>query len=157
MNKKIPIVVGITILFLVVGIQPVIATVEPEKQPDDVDGLIAQIDTIVNEILQKYGHNPMIRGLCNVILDLIWFPGKIVICVLLYVVTMFIAQLWVWAWQVFDLPIADYLLYLAASIFILLIVIDCIPFPYKISNPIFTILETKDITNQLDGCPCLQE
>jgi len=148
--------VAVILLFIGVGIQPAIATPHPQGLAD-VDGLFAQIETVVNEIFQIYGHNPMINSYCNMILNIIWFPGKIVICILLYIVTMFIAQLWIWAWQVFDLPIADDLFNLAALVFILLIAIDCIPFPYKISNPIFSLLETKDITNQLDGCPCLQE
>ena len=157
MHNKALIVIGITILFLGVGVQPALATVQTEKQLDDVDGLVAQLSFVIDEILQKYGHNPMINSFCNMILNIIWFPGKIVICILLYIVTMFIAQLWIWAWQVFDLPIADVLFNLAVLVFILLIAIDCIPFPYKISNPIFSLLETKDIINQLDGCPCLQE
>ena len=79
-------VIGITILFLGLVIQPSIATVQPEKidvEPDvdDVEGLVAQLRVAVNEILQDYGHISVIRALCIMILDSTWFLGKIIICV----------------------------------------------------------------------------
>ena len=68
-------VIGILVLFLGIAIAPCIATVQPENidvEPnvDDIDGLVAQLRVVINEILQKYGYNPMAAYLCNYILGI---------------------------------------------------------------------------------------
>ena len=107
------------------------------EQPD-VEGVVAQLLVVINEILQKYGHNPMVRSLFNLILDLIWYPGKIIICVFLYIIFSFIGALWVYAWQVFGLS-GQNLLGIATSIFVTFIAFGCIAFPYwpyKLLKPV---------------------
>ena len=61
-------VVGVIVLFIGVGIQPAIAKV----QPDIIDFKLNDLDkeelTVeVNEILQKYGHIPMVSYFCDIL------------------------------------------------------------------------------------------
>ena len=89
MHKNILTVVGITILFLGLAIQPSIA-VQPEKidvEPnvDDVEGLVAELRIVINEILQEYRYNPMVSYLCNYILGILHSPIERLYCYLLLI------------------------------------------------------------------------
>jgi len=129
------------------------------EQPNDVDGLVVQIRTVVNDILVKYGHIPLVRSLCNMINNILsWYPGNILYCILLFILAV---------------PLASLLLIIGwwyRNLFYLVILIlhefdsNCPPktpffFDWSSSfQSIYTMLETKDnLTNTFDGCPCLQE
>ena len=122
MNNKILTVVGITILFLGLSIQPSIATVQPKGEivvEPDVEGLVAQLRVVINKILQTYGHNPIIRSLCNMILDLTWFPGKNIICGTLLFLSLLILSLCVNLALFFNTDMPPYLSYFALFLFII--------------------------------------
>jgi len=125
------------------------------KDEPDVEGLVAQITDVIDEILQKYGHNSMVRSLFNLILDLIWYPGKIIICVFLYIIFSFIGALWVYAWQVFNLS-GKLLEVLMIHVFGLFIIAGCIPWPYKSLKSITNLKDIGDIINLVNDCPCLK-
>ena len=83
MHKNITIIVGITILFLGVGIQPAIA------QPDIIDFKPENIDkeeltAKIDEIMEKYGHIPMVSYYSS----LIGFMGLFGLYVLLHFVAI---------------------------------------------------------------------
>ncbi len=160
--------VGITVLFLGLAIQPSIATVQPEKlvvEPnvDDIDGLVAQLRVAVNDILQKYGHNPIIRSLCNMILDLTWFPGKIIICNLIKILAIGILYT-MGICIVFNLSVYFILILaiFAEALSMVSIGLQCPPifpvndYPLPLKS-IFALSETHDITNLAECCPCLQK
>ena len=135
------------------------------EQPNDVEGLVAQIRVVIDEILQRYGDIPMVRSLCNLIIKLDWFPGIIVSCIFLWMI--FISSMVI-------LGKIDNILY-GLNINISLLRIFLVPFLILASilnnncppsTPIFwdwsfkslyTLSETKDSINTFDGCPCLQE
>ena len=121
------------------------------EQPNDVEGLVAQIRTVIDEILQRYGHIPMVRSLCNVILNTLGLLGDLTICIII-IITALLTMPFIWY------------SYFIHSLFILcLLVVDdyCPPYNNLISKlsfqSIYTMLETKDNINTFDGCPCLQE
>jgi hypothetical protein len=161
--KKI-LTLGIILLFLGVTVNPAIATVEPDvdiTDKSDVDELVVQIQNVVNEIQEKYGHIPTVRGLCNVILNTLDSVGYMIICI--FLILLFIL--------VFILYGVSYYLRLEVlrqnlSIIVLIIslTIDdyCSPNNKFISKPsfqsIYTMLETKsNPAYPFDDCPCLQE
>ena len=125
----------------------------------DIDGLVVQIRTAVDEILQKYGHIPMVRSQCDVILNTLdWFPGNIVFCIFLILIILSLEILF---FLLLRLDIASYTLWVILLILFSYSSSYCNPlnsFNINLSHqPIFTLSETNDSTNQLDGCPCLQE
>jgi hypothetical protein len=130
--------------------------IDAESNVDDIKGLVAQLRDAINQILLKYGHIPMVRSLCNMILDLTWYPGKIIICGTLYIIFSFIVALWVYAWQVFGFD-GNSLFTLAMYVFALLLIADCIPWPYKSLKPLSTLTGKNYISELASQCPCLQE
>lgn len=54
----------------------------------DIEGLVIQLRIVINEILKKYGHNPMINNLCSLILNALGKVGKILFCILIIIITM---------------------------------------------------------------------
>jgi len=52
-----------------------------EKQ--DIDNLVNQIRVVIDEILQKYGHNPVVKIYCNLILNTLGLFGQILLCIFL--------------------------------------------------------------------------
>ncbi len=126
----------------------------------DIDGLVVQIRTAVDEILQKYGHIPMVRSQCDVILNTLdWFPGNIVFCIILFILLIPLALLAMYFlgtgndyyWQLFG-----------ALSFAVAWTLDsnCPPGTPFFNWPfqtIYTMLETKFNINTFDDCPCLQE
>ena len=146
--------ISVILLFLGVTVNPAIATVEPEKQPDDVEGLVAQIKDVVNEIQAKYGHIPMVRGLCNMIHSALGLVGNFLICTLLMLILVPCALLMMFFGLVLRM---EYVGYIFANICLYIIVLSgdyCTPYNIQISeipfNSLYTLSETKD-------CPCLEE
>jgi len=127
---------------------------------DDVEGLIAKIRTVVNEVLEKYGHIPTVRGLCNVILNTLDSAGDMIICIFLIMlfIPVFILHT-VFLLLGFE-NLRQYMAMFTVGIGLLTYVF-CPPYNEFISIPsfkfIYTMLETKDNINTFDGCPCLQE
>ena len=164
MNKNILLTVGITFLFLGLAVQPSVATVQPkqidvEPNVDDVEELVVQLRVAVNEILHKYGYNPMVAYLCNYILGILDDFIFGVVCILLIFIIMPVAALtillrWIfgeilnplltlsfslaWTW---DTTCADFFNSLSIQ-------------PYR---TISTLTETNDISNLENDCPCLQQ
>lgn len=129
------------------------------EQPD-IDGLVAQIRTVVNEILQKYGHIPMVRSLCNVILNSLDLVGRIIFCI--FLIILYIPLLWLCGFIVSTFgvipPYIGFLWLLIAMIYD-----DYCPPSTPLNNllspfqSLYTLSVTKDITNLAKNCPCLQE
>jgi len=63
----------------------------PEKP--DIEGLVAQIRVVIDKILQKYGHIPIINNVCSVILKLLELIGKIIFCITLLIIEIPLAIL----------------------------------------------------------------
>jgi hypothetical protein len=128
--------------------------------PNDVEGLVAQIRTVVDEILQRYGHIPIIAKQCGIILNLLELVGYMIICIFLIMlfIPVFILH------TVFLLLRLEYLRQYMAMFTVgigLLTYVFCPPYNEFISKlpfqSIYTMLETKDNINTFDGCPCLQD
>lgn len=158
MKWNILLALGITFLFLGVTVNPAIAKVEQEKQSDDVEGLVAQIRNVVNEIQEKYGHMPTVRGLCNVIqsaLDLT--IGRIIYCIILTILTIPFGILFIF----FSLVLGLYNIGMLMGAITLHLIDEYDRECTRYFNPslksLYTLSETRDITNLIDNCPCLQE
>ena len=126
------------------------------EQPDDVEGLVAQIRTVIDEILQRYGHIPMVSSLCNVIQNALGLIVLWVICWVIFIICLlFIPVVWL-----FILLGLDYIWQnIMWTILGVAMILDS-ECPDIFSPPIkslYTMLETKDNINTFDGCPCLQE
>ena len=121
----------------------------------DAEGLVAQIRTVIIEVLQKYGHIPNVRNPCNAILNKLDSIGLILFCISILVVELPIIILFI----IFEtLGITKIWYPLGQILFILFHIFDSncnelIP-PFK---SIYSLSETKDINNLANDCPCLQE
>lgn len=67
--------------------------------PDDVDDFVAQIRIVVNEILEKYGYIPMVKSLCNMVLNTLDLFGNIIICIFLYILYIPVKSLYYLLWS----------------------------------------------------------
>ncbi|UCF49087.1 MAG: hypothetical protein JSU91_04875 [Thermoplasmatales archaeon] len=68
------------------------------EQPNDVEGLVAQLRVVIDEILEKYGHIPMVSSLCDVIIKLDWFPGFIVYLIIFYITQFIVFIFYKFVW-----------------------------------------------------------
>ena len=140
--------------FTVVAQENTVSNNLPE-QPNDVEGLVAQIKTVIDEILQRYGHIPIVRSLCNVIFNILDSFGLVLFCLFLEII--------LWPLVIIDTilfgVIGELPYYLTLMCFLIAWIIDTeCPDPFKQSfQSIYTMLETKDNINTFDCCPCLQE
>ena len=125
----------------------------------DIDGLVTQIRTVVDEILQKYSHIPIISSLCNIILNTLSLIGNVIICIFLIMLAIPIFILYgVFKYLRLDILLVRITL---AAVFIGMVIYDyCSPFNKFISKlpfqSLYTLSEPRDITNLARGCPCLQ-
>ena len=131
----------------------------PEKP--DIEGLVAQIRVVIDKILQKYGHIPIINNVCSVILKLLELIGKIIFCITLLIIEIPLAILFL-IFEVLGI-------YNICELFLGLLILTASTFDSNCppSTPLnnlllpfqslYTLLETKDITNLAKDCPCLQE
>ena len=135
------------------------------EQPDDVEGLVAQIRVVIDEILQKYGHIPIISSLFNVILNLSITISQIIYCIFLRM-SLRLSLILFGICFVLGIFIPGFHEVGAGIWLILLIVVSeldlyCSPyFPSNLNLPIksiYTLLETNDMTNLSKDCPCLEE
>jgi len=93
-------VMVVILLFVGVTVQPVIATVQPEKiivEPnvDDIEGLVAQLRIAINEKLEKYESIPKVANIWEIILRLLDLIGKITKqfwTIVSYIVALYIAS-----------------------------------------------------------------
>jgi len=142
------------------------------SEQTDVEKLVFQIRTTVNEILQNYGHIPVVKGLCKMILNLIWYPGKMLKCTSFIIYIQFIGIILCLAfvseaffelcfYQLWALQIYFAILYIESGCFPigLFIFLGWVPdeWPWGLYKSIYIMLETKDITNLAIDCTCLQE
>ena len=51
------------------------------EQPNDVEGLVAQIRVVIDEISEKYSHIPIITKQCGIILNLLELFRNMTICI----------------------------------------------------------------------------
>ena len=130
------------------------------EQPKDVEGLIVQIRTVVDEILQRYGHIPMVRSLCNIILKTMDSFNLLLFCIFIVVITIPVFIIVFFVWSTFGIipPTLGPILFLLAMI----LDSEC-PQSNTLNNllpsfkSLYPMLETNDNINTFDGCPCLQE
>ena len=128
-----------------------------------IEGLVAQIRTVVNEILQKYGHIPKISNLFNLILNLLELIGKIMYCIVIAIIVIPIVTLYSILEYSTGVFYGIYML-LGLIGFVLLTIFskNCIPstpfdnlfLPFK---SIYKLSERNDITKSINDCPCLQD
>ena len=134
------------------------------EQPG-IDELVAQLCIVIDDILEKYGHIPMVSNLCNAILSLSNIIGKIIYCIVFGIV---IFLLLAFAKLMILIGLGDTMFCKALLLFTIALTIgfsdEClpdIPFPKLFLNlslnQIYTLSQTKDITNLAKDCPCLQE
>ena len=124
----------------------------------DIDGLVAQIRVVINEILQKYGHIPIVNNLLQSIISLLLLFARITLCIFLIIIGIPIVILF---FILFFLGMSpDYLLFYVTLIFSTLddFCLTYRPFISKLQlQSIVTQLETDNITYSAKNCPCLQE
>ncbi|MBW2966677.1 hypothetical protein KY342_06255 [Candidatus Woesearchaeota archaeon] len=127
----------------------------------NIDGLVAQIRVVIDEIMEKYRHIPMVSNLCNVILNIIGLFGLIILCIFFISIAILLGLVVViLIYSNFD----EAAYYIAAFVLIILLELNkyCNPFypPFNLklaSKSISTLKDIDDITNLAKGCPCLQE
>jgi len=169
MRIKNGLVMVVILLFIGVTVQPAIATVQPkeidvEPNVDDIEGLVTQLRIVINEILQDYGHIPIIRNLCNKIVDVLDSFGLILYCIFLIVLMIPVGIIFVILYFL-GLRGTYILLYVGSIILWLsvefdkncLLLISSNLFIKSLSN-IFSI-DTSDssILTELENCPCMQQ
>jgi hypothetical protein len=161
MKKVIPIAFAIASLILIAPITGIASEnkVSDNLPEQDIDELVVQIQNVIDEVLEKYGHIPMVRGLCNVIINSLDSIYWLLFCVFLVIITIPIFLIVTIIWT-----ITEALPQILGSLLFLLVIIfgeDCSP-STSLNNllspfqSIFTISETNDISDFSD-CPCLQE
>ena len=124
------------------------------EQPD-IDGLVAQIRTVANEILEKYGHIPIISSLCNMILNSLNLIVLWVICWVIYIICFLFIPI-IWFCFLMGLYIGQTILWYILAV-AMIIDSEC---PDLFSPPIksiYTMLNVDDNTQSFDDCACLQE
>ena len=127
------------------------------KEQPDVEELLTQIRVVIDEILEKYRHIPIIGNLCNMVLNSLGLLGNIIICILLIIIAIPIGLV---AVILAILGFDNIALNLAALVFIIIDISGdyCTPYNSFISKlplkSISTLIEINNIS-ELD-CPCLQ-
>jgi len=136
------------------------------QEEPNIDRLVAQIRTVVDEVLQRYGHIQIVKGICsgilrfldNSVFKTIW---RIFCTLLFYFVAIPLGMLVMII--LFILKPYDYSYMITFLTFLIFISWAAICSDYSITKSIlpfqsiYTMLETKDNINTFDGCPCLQE
>jgi hypothetical protein len=126
----------------------------------DKEELVVQIRTVVEEVLQKYGHIPMIRNIANRIFSLLDMNNLILYCIFLLMIALPLLLIVVIIFIITEnLPP-----YLGGLLFVTVAIYDreCSP-PTSLINlitplkTIFTLTKITDTINLLKDCPCLQE
>ena len=123
-----------------------------------IDSLVAQIRTVIDVISQKYSHIPMVRSLSNAIINLLGLIGLWILCTIIFIIAILLGLIVV---ILIFFNFDDVANYIAAFVFAILWELDSncpdiwdfIP-PFK---SLYHLSETKDITNLVKDCPCLQE
>ena len=128
------------------------------EQPG-IDGLVYQLRVVIDEILEKYGHIPMVRALCNVILNSLGLIGLILYCIIFFIIAILLGLVFL----IFAIMGLYYVPSLIAQI-VFIILMDLI---YYCNEPIINLkipiislyktLETNKIIKLIKDCPCLYE
>ena len=128
------------------------------QEEPDIDGLVAQLHVVIDEVLQRYGHILMVSNLCNVLLDILGWIGTIVFCIFLVLLVLPLILLF---FLLLRLDIGSYSLIVFILFIFSITSRYCNPLNFlnfQLSHQsIFALSETIDSTNQLDDCLCLQE
>jgi len=120
-------------------------------QPDDIDELATKIRTLVDEILEKYGHIPIVSNFCNMIYSSLGLVDNIIYCVALIIIAIPIFFIVSFNWIFFEhLGI----LALILTSILMLYSVECSQSLSLINflNP----LKTRSTFTE-HPCPCLQE
>lgn len=169
MNKEIFITILCTGLILITSF----TTIATENKIDsnltekpDIEKLVAKLRIVIDEILQRYKHIPMVKTLCNRIIGVLDAIGLFLFCVVFGILVA--------------LPLAILMLilffsgltnsYLGQTIFYILFTIffiwdykcNFIAFPMnKLSDSLIKSIsilrKVNDISELVNDCPCLQE
>ena len=124
------------------------------SEQSNIEGLFAQITTVIDEILQRYGHIQVVKGLCNVVLNSLGLVGRIIFCVFLYILLIPLTLLA----GIFLVLEFDYLWRIFGGLAILISLrtsIECSGYFNPSFKSIYTLSGTNDIS-EID-CSCLQE
>jgi hypothetical protein len=163
MNKEILIAslfIGILLVtpFSVVARENTIST-NLTEQPD-LEGLVAQLRVVIDEILQKYGHIPIVNNLCNIILGISDIIGRMIYCIFLIIILIPLVILFL-IFDVLENEEVSYTLMLYIFIAGAEYDLNCPPgnpffwdWPFKL---FYTLLGKNDISELVNDCPCLQE
>jgi hypothetical protein len=126
------------------------------KDEPDIEGLVSQIRTVVDEVLQKYGHIPMVRTLSNDILIKLNVPDNFFYCILLFSITIPVLLIyWIISWFGFGF-------YLQKIILVLFLDIQRFCTNSKSFTTIlplkktYDMTEINDITELVSDCSCLK-
>ena len=156
----------VILLFIGVVVQPAIAIVQPEKiviesDVDDVEGLVAELRIVINEILHKYGHIPMIRTQCYKIIDVLNSFKILINCILIIILAI---PLIIIVFSMLVLLIVEN--YLFQNLFYLLVAmlayfdVNCrgnyLPFK-SLSNINRIVASDSSSLTEIDVCPCMKE
>jgi hypothetical protein len=146
--------VAVILLFIGVGIQPAIATVQTEKQKD-IEGLVAQIKVLIDEILVKYGDIPIVANICSMIsFILVYLFVRLALCIFLFILAIPVLFLYLIMLIKGEIKWHELLINLHVSFTELVGWCNPLYFPFHL---FFSLTEKNDITKTFDGCPCLQE
>ncbi len=135
------------------------------SEQTDVDDLVAQIRVVTNEILENYGHIPLIKTLCNRIIGVLDTIGLVLFCVIFgFLVALPLAIIML---VMFFTGLTD--TYVGQTIFFALFAIffiwdfNCnfIAFPtdklISSVNSMFALTGLNNSSDSIKKCPCLNE
>jgi hypothetical protein len=141
------------------------------KYEPDKEELVTQLRGVINEILQKYGHIPIVKSIFTWILSyLIWILSVfiwifsyikyfliITYCVSFFIIIMLFSQLMMVMYRNGFSHLGELTLYFGLFLILLYYITGCGWFPpYNPLNPISYLKKTNYITNHPNDSPCLQ-
>jgi len=138
------------------------------KQPNDVEGLVAQIRVVIDEILEKFRHNSKVVNQCDIILKLLvliikllLLPFRLVFCIFFIIFSSALIMVLVKLWDKF--PELENEIWMMVFFLDIIWAFTCAPssFPFKSSilslKTKYIISEPNYITKSFYSCPCVQE
>ena len=151
---------------------PLIAVAQENKisnnlaEKPDFEGLVLKIRIVINKIIHEYGHNQIVKNLCNKITGVLDKIGLFLFCAvfgLLVAIPLAILMLLLFFSGITSTYLGQVIFFTLFSIFFIWDY-NCnfITFPVDIfsglsSKSILSLTKIKNITKFSDDCPCLQE
>jgi hypothetical protein len=111
---------------------------------------------VIDEILEKYRNIQMVRSLCKVILNSLYFIGKIAICLTIFIIVILFSTLWR-NLQRLGIEVSTVFIILLSVYFIFdyIYCLALIPGWKYFLNPIYILTDSNKKTLFVNGCPCL--